>query len=134
MSFDLAKKFKIPLKQDKKEVLRAANNQVMDYSGRALLKAKVSGGRSHYIDVIVSKDLTNEVLLSWHDLVNLGVIPDFFPHIRSLQAEEANTPIMTDDSLAKILDDFADTVSDELSEHRHMKGPAMKIHLRGYTH
>ena len=75
MSYDIAKYFNLPLETKTHEVLRAANNQQMDYSGTVMLKAKVSGGKSCHVSVIVSKDLKNEILLSWHDLQALGVIP-----------------------------------------------------------
>ena len=71
-------KFSVPVTR-KKEVLRAANGQPMSCVGTVLLEAQVRG-KTVFVDAIVSKDLQDKILLSWHDMANLGIISSNFPN------------------------------------------------------
>ena len=119
---DVAAKFGIPVKRGRHERRYTANNGEMNVSGSTVLKAE-AGGVKTYIDAIVSEDLKNEILMSWHDLINLGVLPRDFPNHTFLCS------VTEGDSLDKLKEDFPDVLSDILSA-QPMKGPPMKIHLR----
>ena len=99
----------------------------MTCNGSVILHAQCDGDhREHTIDALVSEDLRDDALLSWHDLRALRVLPDKFPEviractqIKSLEA-----------SVADLKEEFKDILCDGLSPEKMMKGPPMKIHLR----
>ena len=79
-------------------------------------------------EALVSSDLSNEILLSYQDQVNLGILPKGYPN--AVQLSKACALKM--DTLEAIREDFKDVLSDDLHslECKCMSGPHMKIHMR----
>ena len=77
--------------RDGRIVLEAANGEVMSCVGTVKLRATLNGVTTT-INGIVSKDLHDEVLLSWHDLRELRVLPRNFP--QPLATERARAPVV----------------------------------------
>ena len=63
------------------EKLYAANMQRMACEGSAKLRAHVPGSAFITIKALVSSDLKDEVLICWHDLIELGVIANDFLNV-----------------------------------------------------
>ena len=76
-----------------------------------------------FVHAIISKDIVNEILLSWHDMINLGLLPRLWPKPGTVKA------VLQVDTLEQIHKDFSDVISDVLPE-TPMKGPPMKILLK----
>lgn len=125
ISGSLARKNKLALKECN-ERLRAANGEFMDVSGAVTLLAGFQG-MTATVEAIVSEDLTAEVLMSWHDIMNLGIISQNFPKV--VEARTATSFKSECKALEKeMLHMFPDVFSDRLGRRR-MKGPDMHIHL-----
>jgi hypothetical protein len=78
------------------------------------------------INAIVSPDLSNDVLVSWHDLVALGVLHPEFPGAPA-QTRHVTATEITD----RILSQFSETFSDSLEKaHGSLAGPPMHIELQ----
>ncbi|KAG1696506.1 Transposon Ty3-G Gag-Pol polyprotein [Nymphon striatum] len=108
--------------------LFAANGNEMSCPGQVRLKVD-----SHIINAVVSSDLNNEILISWHDLKALNIIPSNFPCIitskvapLSIQVDD----IQVDDIITILKNTFHDVLGDSLEPNTVMKGLPMKIHLR----
>ncbi len=97
----------------------------MNVEGTAQLLASCQGGASVVVDAIISKDLDNEILLSWFDMQALGVLPVDFPNKVAAFKDKHVIPV---DSLEEIKVEFADVLQDMLG--KCMKGPPMHMHLR----
>ena len=74
------------------------------------------------IKLLVTDEVSNELVLSWHDLVSINVIPADFPAKLQLLNDEE------EDSLDKILEDFSDVLSNNLPD-RPMAGDPITIDL-----
>lgn len=74
ISHSLILKHAIPILPSN-EQLYAANGQSMTCQGHVILSASINNSPSHDIDAIVSSDLQDDILLSWHDMQNLHIIP-----------------------------------------------------------
>ncbi len=101
--------------------LFAANGSHMRCAGTVQLQVLYDGRPEIIVDALVSPDLRNEILLSWHDLLALQVIPVDFP--ATIAAAVA------DDSLERLQEDFPDVLRNTLGTHC-LRGSPMKIHLR----
>jgi hypothetical protein len=77
-SFDLVRKQGLKPRRDTTIRLQAANGEYMRCQGTIQQYAHLNGQEA-LSDGIVSSDLEGEVLLSWHDMQNLGIIPRHFP-------------------------------------------------------
>ena len=97
----------------------------MDCIGSVILRASVNGV-TVTLNALVSRSLSDEILISWHDLINMRVIPANFPHA---QCSQVSTSDSVEDSLEKVISDFPTVLSDTLSA-TPMKRPPMHIHLR----
>ncbi|MCP4200122.1 MAG: hypothetical protein GY762_23515, partial [Proteobacteria bacterium] len=78
-----------------KKKIRAVNDQKLECSGTATFTAKYEG-RTAVVSALVSSSIQDEILLSWKELVELGVIPTSFPHVetRAVNATTYNPPIV----------------------------------------
>ena len=82
------------------------------------------------VEALVSKDLTNEVLVSWHDLICLGVLSSMFPavdaaHVRKVESE---------DSLREeLFVDFPKVLSNYLSNDIGVNGDPMSIRFKEWV-
>ncbi len=110
--------------------LKTATAAEVDVRGTCDFSAYTSGGETS-ISALVAKDVTDELLVSWHDLIRLGVIPKSFPEpivvavknrIQKLECERAVT-------LDELKEEFSDVLSDQLPEGKCLKGEPMVIQL-----
>ena len=117
--------------QDTKPILFTANNTPLDCLGTVILTATTDEGTSAKIDALVVSDLSNEVLVSWHDLQALGIIPRSFPSSSASanSVQRLSSAYIPEDSIEKIKEDFKDVLSDKLNS-KPMAGPPMRIHLK----
>jgi hypothetical protein len=136
--------------------LFVADDRRMDCSGRVTLRILQFDGHTYKkavtIRAVVCADLHDEILLSWHDLVQLSVLPEDFPAVQKSQASQklaAAAPVevkkvdvgesrrvtaVAEDSSEALFRDFPDVLSDELT-HGHMLGKEpMKIQVRTDVH
>ncbi len=84
------------------------------------MRARTTDGRTGpliMVEALVSKDLTDEILVSRHDLICLGVLSSTFLAVDMDQVELA-------DGFRK---DFPDVLSDFLSKDMRVKGDQMSI-------
>ena len=83
------------------------------------------------ITALVSTDLQDDILVSWHDLVALGVLHPSFPNGGDDLAHQVRTAVAQMDPEAevqKIKEEFADILSDSLEDVKGtMAGPPMHI-------
>jgi hypothetical protein len=93
----------------------------------------------------VTKDLHNSFLISWHDLIGLGVIPDDFPKPggvailgvgneeekgKTSREEEDVEKLGLDGAFLRIKNQFSDVLGSSLEEAcGRIKGPPMRIYL-----
>ena len=98
-----------------KKKIRAVNDQKLECSGTATFTAKYEG-RTAVVSALVSSSIQDEILLSWKELVKLGVIPTSFPHVET-KAKNATTyspPIEGATSKTKRMIDSFDDIFFEL--------------------
>ena len=100
----------------RKEVLLAANGNRLRCKGIASFYLHYKGRRT-WIEAIVSQDVGDCFLISWHDLQNLNVIHKGFPDVIAKLAVDSLTAIKTE---------FEDVLSDSLPP-TPMVGKPMKI-------
>ena len=99
------------------DVLSNASGEQMDVSGAVRLLATFRD-KTIWINGVVSKDLKDEVLVSWRDCENLGSI--------TITRATTTTQKKKFDDLKKI---YKDVLSDKMSP-KPMIGSPMKIHLK----
>ena len=92
-------------------------------TGNVVLKATVNGV-TVTLNALVSGDLKDEMLVSWHDLINMKD----FPHGRCRQTSELLST-SSNDSIEGLIRDFPNVLSDTLGSIP-MKRPEMHIYLR----
>lgn len=83
LSSDIARKFGIRPIPSRRDNITVANGDSIPCEGAADL-AIFFEGRGVIIDALITPGLQNELLLSWYDLVALGVLPANFPCPRAL--------------------------------------------------
>lgn len=117
ISADLVRKYGFRVDRTRAEPLKAANHTPMDCLGSALFDAR-HGEHSTTIDALVSSSIKGTILVSWHDLIALGVLRADFPaQIRTCSA--GNT-------MHSIMQEYDDVFSNAVKP---MAGPPMVIHL-----
>ena len=99
------------------EELFNASNNPMTVNGTVELTATFYG-KSKRLYGLVSEDLKNNILLSWHDAENLG-------SISITRLCDLDDP---DERIRKIKKKYSKILQDSLSD-RPMEGPPMKIHM-----
>ena len=77
-----------------KKKIRAVNDQKLECSGTVTFTAEYEG-RSTVVSALVSSSIQDKILLSWKALVELGVIPDSFPHVEARAAGASVSNPMT---------------------------------------
>ena len=149
IAHDLCRRRGVKWSRSTRESLFAANGTRMRVSGSVKLYAQFQG-QPATIDALVTPDISNDILVSWHDLAALGVIPADFPHtkVNAVASDDSIDSILQDytdvlidpaqvnavasldeDSIALIMKDYADVLKDNLGTQR-MSGDPMKIYLR----
>ena len=118
--------------------LTSATGQAMKVSGEAFLYARVKGGHTRRIRVVISSDLEDDALISWSDQIKLGVLHPKWPAIlpenactdeeeelqcRGVRSEEedADYPPEWPDELTTLLRGYPEVFSDTLEEDMRMK-------------
>ena len=115
-----------------KKKIKAVNDQKLECSGTVTFTAEYEG-RSTIVSALVSSSIQDEILLSWKALVELGVIPDSFPHVEARAAgASASNPMTLEMALAgvKTMILTFDDVFDEEGTLRTMKGKPMVIEMK----
>lgn len=147
VSASLMKSHKIFVDKARKCRILTANGTEMKCIGVVELNAKW-GERESLVTAYVSPD-TQDFILSWHDMVSLGMISETFPNpiplcsesskkckaLKLVQFELPPEDVHDPDANTverwkkKIIENFAD-VFDSTSSFKSMKGPPMHIHLK----
>ena len=128
LAYDIVQKFNLPL-IEQTELIKAANGTPLKCEGTVCLHLSFNN-----TDVIlyplVSSDLHYDAILSWHDLVLIGVIHSDFPYVKS-SFTQVSASYTLPDELQPVLDEFQDVFGDFDGEVlKPMKGPPMSIQLR----
>ena len=106
--------------------LKTANKEDMRVSGQIRFRVSTDGSRNgNYVDALVSPDVSDEIMISWHALVDMRLITLNFPDITRMIRRGP-------DSFERILEDYSDVFTDSLGDigAKTLAGPPMKIHLK----
>ncbi len=104
----------------------------MECSRQASFHMRARTGDGHpgpliVVKALVSKDLTDEVLVSWHDLIRLGVLSSTFPSMDVAQVRKVES---ADGLREELMGNFPDVLSDFLSKDMRVKGDPMSIRFK----
>ena len=122
--YNVATMHHMPIDPNGKESLTAANGEPMECEGSVQTTFTYMGKKAK-INALVSSSL-KELLISWHDLIPLGVLPASFPN--QAQQVKATGVALT---LEKIQAEFKDILGDSSKlKEGGMAGPPMRIKLR----
>eukprot|EP00094_Tigriopus_californicus_P014489 TCALIF_14090-PA protein Name:"Protein of unknown function" AED:0.06 eAED:0.11 QI:31/-1/0/1/-1/0/1/0/200 len=128
LSLDLVQRHGLDM-ESTHDTVRAANGDQMSVAGRVVLKLTVNG-RTAYVDCLVSACMRNCMLVSWHDLQNLGIIGSTFPLAAS---EEVNAAAEASSKIEEMTQDlrkqFHDVLSDSLAPDQRVVGQPIHIKL-----
>ena len=131
ISMDVAKANKCAIRHTDTQ-LRAANGEAMQCNGKTTLLVIGDGSTVHSIDALVTSSMTSEVIISWHDLITLGVLQANFPSTADSVAAVVQ-PRQQQCEHKKVADillqEFADVFKDRINPEPMAGGP-MTIHLR----
>ncbi len=108
-----------------KEGDRIESSRATTFSAAVVCDDGRCGPRTH-INALVSSDLSNKILVSWHDLKELGVIPQDFPNVKSAIL----CSLSTEQILATLHSDFAAVLSDYLQPSMRMKEEPCSIKFK----
>ncbi len=114
----------------------AKTGETLDSSRQITVQCHADGGPTVEITAIVSSDLASgEILISWHDLVRLGVLHDSFPAVLNMHGvstewlprREAACSLKPLDMTLPLAEAFPDVLSDNLDATMRVKGPPLSI-------
>ena len=114
--------------------LLAANDTPLRSKGTATFEVcnKVNGKKT-IVTAVITPDISEDVIIGWKDLINLGVIDNRFPHrINVIQSGSQDNACMPMNQLVQMRDDILNTHSSVFKdslEHEVMQGSPMHIHL-----
>ena len=123
ISANIIARYRLDYNANKKVSLGQVNGAHLDCKGCIQLFAQCPSGPEAMIEAVISGDAEDLILISWHDLQNLGVIPRNFPSVLRY-TEEQRTQAIT-----ALRNQFRDVLGASLDENKFMKGPPMHIHL-----
>ena len=106
--------------------LVAANGTSMAVIGEVTIKATTECNIDASLKCLVCTDMKNEILVSWSDLILLGILSASFPG--PLPAVSRSMKENIPDSLERVKADFKDVLGDVLKPEP-MVGPPMQIHM-----
>lgn len=141
VSLDLVTKFGIFVDPLRKRKIIAANKMLMKCVGAVDLEIRHLNKYKAMVTAFVTPDMEDQLLLAWHNMILLGMLPETFPllpedvHVRatdsSLPAVETSRPKCYMNSLDQInaLIDLYPEVFNTTNGLRPMKGKPMKIQL-----
>ena len=72
------------------------------------------------MDCLVSSSLTEEMFLSWEDLIRIGVLPKHFPEVWIEETHSSKKTTSENKVLDEIMEEFNDVLNDDLSDGRRM--------------
>lgn len=112
-------------------VLVAANGSMITNAGSISISVSTEGGPEAKVSAVVSPDVVGPMLVSWHDLIALDIIPKSFPKPRkSTVLNIVNLEGRGSDSIEKIKADYSDVLVDSLGKASGtIAGPKMTIKL-----
>ena len=106
------------------ERILAANNSPLCCDGRIFLKIS-HGNRTADVDALISRSLEDEILISWYDLISLGILPKNFPEqICSVHEDSLN-----EQKFQSLIDRYSDVLSDNLKD-TPIVGSKFKLELK----
>jgi hypothetical protein len=115
ISEDIVRETGMKIDTNTKKKIRAVNDQKLECSGTATFTAKYEG-RTAIVSALVSSSIQDEILLSWKELVNLGVIPTSFPHVKAeAKSVTYSPPVEGAASKTKSMIDSFDDVFDDFN-------------------
>ncbi len=79
------------------------------------------------VEALISRDLTDKDLVSWHDLIRLGNLSSTFPAVDAAQVRKVES---VDGLREELVDNFPDVLCDFLSKDMRVKGDLMSIHFK----
>lgn len=74
VAHDLAQTYGMSIDSDSRVPLYAAGRKALRCEGSTQLQMEYMGHKTD-VNALISSSLKDEILLSWHDLLQLGVIP-----------------------------------------------------------
>ena len=137
ISYDLAKANQIKIEENRRIPLHACNNSDLQCIGAADVVVDQNGHNTE-IEVLVAKNMKNEFLIGWRDLIKMGIIHENFPcSVRSVSCPVCKpigyqhhiSATLPDPELVKLFEEFADVFNSE-GELRAMVRPPMHITLK----
>ena len=140
MPADLASHHNMVIDTHQWKKIRVVNDQKLDFSGTVTFDIEYEGCLMEVV-ALVSLSINTEVLLSWHTLQELGVIPEGFPHVSVKAAAVTVVPVVhTGGGAAKTMQGARDAITRMIGEFssvfyyeghlRAMKGEPMTIHMK----
>ena len=115
--------------RDSRESMRTATGGPIDCSGEVTFEA-TAGGAHAIINAAVSRDLHREMLVSWHDLILVEILPPDSPNTLPRSTEQSVRKLKTDNnSKDRLMEEFKDTISDSIAGQK-VKGPPASIKLK----
>ena len=88
---DLAKTYGMVIDTRNKKTLKAVNDSPLDCSGSATFQVEYEGRKTDVL-ALVSSSLHEGILLNWHTLQGLRIIPEGFPHVGMKAMSVTATP------------------------------------------
>jgi transposase InsO family protein len=76
-----ARRLKFTTTPTSAKLFSAKSGETMESGRRCTFHAQPDGGNKVTIDALVSEDLHDSMLVSWHDLTAMGVLPEDFPNV-----------------------------------------------------
>ena len=138
ISLDIVKRHKLIMRKASNVVLTDASENMMSVEGKVRLSIrpkKVNGkknksGKFVEVECLVSSSLTEEMFLSWGDLIQLQVLPSHFPQVWTTNADMSRKTHMESKIFDAVVNEFSEVLHDDLSDSRKMKGKLMHITLK----
>ena len=122
MARNLADKFSVKINKSNAK-LKNASDKYMKVDGEACFRVL-----GHEVSVLISPEVVDEILLSWHDQIALGILPPNFPSLpEKIASVDLDAFTILKEKLAAA---FPDVLCDQLDPNSSMVGPPMKIHLK----
>lgn len=145
ISHDLVQKFKVPIDETQRRQIKAANGSELRCAGAVYLRLVHLGKYEAHVSAFVTPDIRDQLILSWHNMIPLGMIPSSFPLLpKDVYNARANAILTTkhnnkddEDDIFRVegekeinqLISCYPTVFDSSAKLKPMTGKPMKIHL-----
>jgi hypothetical protein len=133
ISFDLVQTFNIAMDKSQKLKIVAANESRLVCLGSVSLRMHLESDKEEQngVDVIafVTPDLKDELIISWHHLILLNVLPKSFPGsiVKSIKLPPSDYVCA---EIERIFEQYSSVFQSSKESLKPMKGPPMHIYLR----